>query len=131
MLKPQKRSIDKLIRYAQKLWAVEEWKVVWRYNDSEAGAEIEVTFTEKEALITLDSRYIEELWSGERKEAWKRLTRDLVHEVGHITLYPLYRAVSDWADHRISKEERIVFEEMYNSNENIILDHTICKVFHL
>lgn len=128
---PQKRSIDKLVTYAKKLWAVEEWKVTWEFGTAGATAEIEVRFTEKEAHITLDKEYVIELCKGDRKEWWKRLTRDVVHEVGHIVLYPLYRAVTDWADHRIAKEERIVFEEMYNSNENIILDHTICKVFHL
>ena len=128
---PQKRSMDKLLSFAQKSWALEDWDLAWKFGQSESEAEIDVLFTEKKATITFDEEYAARLWAEDRKKAWAQFTRDMVHEITHIVLYPITRGLDDWKEHRIPKSEQAIFDEQLNTRENEVIDFIITRVFKL
>lgn len=78
-------------------------------------------YPSKRAVIEISTEY-----KGDGVELWK----DILHELGHIVVLPLWRTMTDWADTLlpIGTKERTIFEESYNSTENIVIDHILFQI---
>jgi hypothetical protein len=118
--------ITKTIEQARKKWGLDsQWVFTWEYKDlgGPGCATIEPDyFTEKHALVSVDPQ----------TEDRARLRRDLFHELGHAVIYNVWRGASDWADHTIkSKKARDIWNEMINTNENVVIDHIVCQIFKI
>jgi hypothetical protein len=122
---PTKKTIDKMIVKSKRLWGMEEWEVVWKWGKAAYGGMVEYKCTEHRAEITLDRDVVKRM---DRRE----LFRLVLHEVGvHPVLDPIGRGASDWADHYITdKKARASYDEMINSNENVVGDWIITRVMH-
>ena len=124
-----KRSIDKIVAAARKRWAIDSsWEITWEFSENAraaGGAFIDPSyFTERRAKVELD----ESLCQTDPL----RLKRNIYHELGHIVVAPIWRGVSDWADHTLkSKRLRTIFEEQVNTRENEVIDHIVSQIFKI
>ena len=117
------KQIDRLILRAQRLWGLEDWTIEWQFGQCEFEGDIEIRFTEKYALVTLDKSKIVDR---------QNLVRTIYHEVGHCLIEILDRNLSDFVEHYIKNPKtKKIFWERLNTDENVILDHLICRVFKL
>ena len=123
---PQKRTIERMISRAKKLWGMDDWTVEWNYADLPHEGESDPRYwTEHRAWITLDKETA-------RDSDQKKIFRIIVHELGHAIVYPVWRAMTDFTDNYLkSAKEKAVYEDSVNSAENIVIDYLITKVFKL
>lgn len=122
-MKLNPKQINRLILRAQKMWGLEDWTIEWQSAKCDYEGDIEIRFTERYALISLDKEKITDL---------QNLRRTIIHEVGHCLLIIVERGIDDFAEHYIKdKKARAVFWEQVNTRQNEILDHLIVKVFKI
>lgn len=118
-----KKQVDRILARAKKAWGLSEWTIDWQWGKCDYEGDIEIRFSEKYALITLDR-----INNPDRQT----LTRTLYHEVAHCVLIVIERGISDFTDHYIKdRRARDVFWEQVNTRENEVIDHLITRVFHL
>lgn len=108
---------------ARLLWGIDEqWDIQIKWTDNvladEAGSPTDIGidmlhWPSKRATIEIANSY-----------DISKIDEDMAHEVGHLVIAPLYRTVTDWLDTLlpIGTKERVIFEESYNSSENIVID---------
>jgi hypothetical protein len=117
------KRIERLLARAQKAWQVQDWQIEWQFGECECEGDIELRFTEKTALITLDKSHI---------PSYTILARTIYHEVGHTVMVIMERNMSDFVDHYIkNKKTRDVFWERVNTDQNVIIDHIITRIFQI
>lgn len=108
------RRVNRILARAQKMWGLGDWTIEWQFGTCEYEGDIEIRFTEKYALITLDKKKITDR---------QNLIRTIYHEVGHCVMSLIERNLSDFADHYIKdKKARDVFYERLNTDENVVID---------
>jgi hypothetical protein len=117
------KQVNRFLAQAQKAWGLTDWTIEWQWGNCSYEGDVELRFTEKYALITLDKKNIPDKVI---------LKRTIFHEVGHCIFEAIERGVSDFADHYIKdKKARDVFYEQLNTRQNEILDHIVTKVMEV
>lgn len=133
MRRPRRQFVERCIREARRLWGLDEqWVIGFRpvntVDVEGTPTHIAVTWTEKRATI-------EYARNSPMIRDRKRFRRDIIHEVGHLVLAPIWQGVTDWMDDRDmlpeGTRERRVFEEMFNTRENEVIDFIVGQVFKL
>ena len=122
--RPRREWVERTIRQARQQWAYPEtWEVTWEWKKGlEVPADISGLWTEQRAHIRVSADNTDK----------QRLRRDLYHELGHPIVAPIWRGVSDWAEHMIKDpKERAIFEEMVNTRENEVLDYIVSQIFKI
>lgn len=118
-----KAAVNRILARAQKAWGLQEWTIEVCFGTCDYEGDIEMRFSEKYALITLDKKKITDRVN---------LIRTIYHEVGHCVFVPVERGTSDFAEYYIKdRKARDVFYEQLNTRQNEVLDHIITRVFHL
>lgn len=117
------KTVNRILARAQKTWGIPEWTIEWQFGNCDYEGDIEIRFSEKYALITLDKKKIPDRTT---------LNRTIFHEVGHCILIAVERGIDDFVEHYIrDKKARDVFWEQVNTRQNECLDHLVTRVFHL
>lgn len=123
--------VRQMVESGRKIWGLDEqWDIQIKFTDTPLAEEggtptdIGISFIHwpsKRATIEISTEY-----KGSMEELW----RDILHELGHAVILPLWRTVTDWMDtlYPIGTKERTIFEEAYNSSENIIIDSILFQV---
>lgn len=123
MKKPNNQRITNLLNKAQKKVGLDGWVIKWTWGKCDYEGDIEIRFTEKSALVTLDASKIPN---------YRILRRTIYHELLHCILEPIERGVSDFAEYYIKdKKTRDVFYEQLNTRQNETIDHIITKILGL
>lgn len=114
------KQVNRILARAQKAWGLTDWTIEWQVGKCEYEGDIEMRFTEKYALITLDKSHITDR---------QNLTRTIFHECGHCVFEAVERGTSDFAEHYIKdKKARAVFYEQLNTRQNEVIDTIVTRV---
>jgi hypothetical protein len=114
------KQVTRLLTKAKKSWGIQDWAIEWQWGNCEYEGDIEIRFTEKYALITLDKKHLTDK---------QNLARTIYHEVGHCVTEPIERGAGDFAEHYIKdKQSKTVFYEQLNTRANEVIDWIVVKV---
>ena len=121
--RPSKKLVQEIILRGKYDVGINEWDISWAWGDCEYEGDIEIRFTEKSALITLDYKKIPNQ---------KILVRTIYHELLHCILEPIERGASDFAEYYIKDPKaKSVFYEQLNTRQNETIDHIVTKILCL
>lgn len=122
---------QRMVESGRRVWGLDEqWDIRVKITPTplveEGGSptDIGISFIHwpsKRATIEISPDY-----KGDAIELWK----DILHELGHAVILPLWRTVTDWMDtlYPVGTKERTIFEDSYNSSENILIDHILFQI---